>query len=84
MHKLVKQQAKGFLQETSGRKTPTARNSKGKLHLATRGDSSDDDNDLRVGKYTEASSIYTIQRILSSDQYAVGKNIQNYLEGFSV
>jgi hypothetical protein len=43
---------------------------------------SDEENELRVGKYTETSSVYQINKILSSDQYTVGKNIQQYLEGF--
>lgn len=39
-------------------------------------DDSDEEHDLRVGKYTETSSVYQINKILSSDQYAVGKNVQ--------
>ena len=36
---------------------------------------SDEEHELRVGKYTETSSIYQINKILSSDQYAVGQNV---------
>ena len=37
---------------------------------------SDNEKDLRVGKYTETSSVYQINKILSSTQYAVGSNVQ--------
>ena len=37
---------------------------------------SEDEQDLRTGKYTETSSVYQINKILSTDQYAVGKNVQ--------
>jgi hypothetical protein len=39
---------------------------------------------MRAGTYIETSSVYHIHKVLSSDQYAVGKNIQQYLEGFHV
>jgi len=38
-------------------------------------DSDEEENDLRVGMYTETSSVYQISKILSSDQYTVGKSI---------
>lgn len=47
-------------------------------------DDSDEDNELRVGKYTETSSIYQINKILSSEQYAVGQNVQQYLDSFRI
>lgn len=45
---------------------------------------SDEEKDLRVGKYTETSSVYQINKILSSDQYAVGQNVQEYLDSFRI
>jgi hypothetical protein len=38
-------------------------------------DDSDEESELKVGKYTETSSVYQINKVLSSDQYTVGKNI---------
>ena len=46
------------------------------MRVRTAEDDSDEESELRVGKYTETSSIYQINKILSSDQYAVGSNIQ--------
>jgi len=51
---------------------------------ATHPDDSDEDSELRVGKYTETSSVYQINKILSSDQYTVGKNISEYLDSFQL
>jgi len=51
---------------------------------ATQHDDSDEESELRVGKYTETSSVYQINKILSSDQYTVGKNISEYLESFAL
>ena len=45
---------------------------------------SDEENELRVGKYTETSSVYQINKILSSTQYAVGQNVQQYLDSFQI
>jgi len=46
---------------------------------------SDDGTGLRDGgKYTETSSIYQINKILSTDQYAVGQNVQQYLDSFQI
>ena len=46
---------------------------------------SDDGTGLRDGgKYTETSSVYQINKILSTDQYAVGQNVQQYLDSFRI
>ena len=50
--------------------------------------SSDEENpnngQTRTGSYAETSSIYQINKILSSENYAVGKNVQNYLKCFQL
>ena len=46
---------------------------------------SDDDSDgdgQKGGSYNETSSIYQIHKILSSDQYTLGKNVAQYIEAF--
>ena len=46
---------------------------------------SDDDDSDRENKnygYNETSSIYVIHKILSSDQYTLGKNVAEYIECF--
>ena len=55
-----------------------------KMRAQTAADDSDEESQLRVGKYTETSSVYQINKILSTDQYAVGSNIQQYLEAFEL
>lgn len=65
LHALVKQDGKGGKQPANTKRPNGSR-------MATtsntmQDDDSDEDHELRVGKYTETSSIYQINKILSSD-----------------
>lgn len=42
----------------------------------------DEDEDEESTSHQESSSIYQIHKILSSDQYTIGKNVQEYIESF--
>lgn len=45
---------------------------------------SDEEADLKIGNFTKTSSVYQINKVLSQEQYAVGKNVQNYLRDFAL
>lgn len=42
----------------------------------------DSDGEQKNSGYNETSSIYQIHKILSSDQYTLGKNVAQYIECF--
>jgi len=53
-----------------------------KKPIGMRVDSDDSDEESRGGIYNETSSIYQINKILSSDQYTLGKNVAQYIDCF--
>lgn len=44
----------------------------------------DEDSDEEAGKaaFNESSSVYQIHKMLTSDQYSLGKNVSQYIEAF--
>ncbi|CDW77121.1 UNKNOWN [Stylonychia lemnae] len=47
-------------------------------------DSDDSEEEGRSNQYNETSSIYQINKILSSDQYTLGKNVAQYIDCFQL
>lgn len=45
-------------------------------------DEQDEEEDEDYNSQQESSSIYQIHKILSSDQYTIGKNVSEYIESF--
>jgi hypothetical protein len=45
-------------------------------------DEEDDDDDEESAGFDQSSSIYEIHKILSSDQYTIGKSVSDYIESF--
>ena len=74
MHQLVKQESS--MSEDTRKKKAKQRGPGGGIRTTHADDSDEEENDLRVGMYTETSSVYQIHKILSSDQYTVGSTIQ--------
>ena len=46
------------------------------------GDEDSDENEGKSVSYNDTSNIYQIHKILTSDQYTLGRNVTAYLEGF--
>lgn len=48
------------------------------------GAASDDgsDQENQISRFVETSSLYQIHKILSSDQYTLGKNVAEYIDAF--
>lgn len=45
-------------------------------------DEEDDDDDEPSDTFKQSSSIYEIHKILSSDQYTIGKSVSDYISSF--
>ena len=45
-------------------------------------DDEDDDDDTPSAAFQQSSSIYEIHKILSSNQYTIGKSVSDYIESF--
>ena len=91
LHYLAKADAKKYEKPASIRKRQTPKSASGKPLTSTYNStvcysSSDDEQgnsgQVKSGTYAETSSIYQINKILSSDNYTVGKNVQHYLNCF--
>jgi hypothetical protein len=46
------------------------------------GEEDSDENEGKSVSYNDTSNIYQIHKILTSDQYTLGRNVTAYLEGF--
>ena len=86
LHALVKKEGGAQEQSKNARRVRRNGSGQGTQTQQTLNDDmdSDEENELRVGKYTETSSVYQINKILSTDQYAVGRNVQQYLDSFQI